>query len=112
MGKTIAVGDTRIELDDLAEMNKSELVKIIRMMGVPAHRGLSRKVLVSLLVGRKRKIRNKADEYRRILTEFLKKYWDAVESQVDVKCHGECSEHTDFQVVTCWKTNRETLERY
>jgi hypothetical protein len=108
----IAVGELRIEPDDLTDMNKSELVKLARLTGAPAHRGLDRKVLISLLRGKKRKVRNKVDEYRAIITEFLRQHWDAVRSQVDVKCHGECGEHTDFQVLTCWKTNKDTLERY
>lgn len=108
----IVIGDLRIDPEDLADMNKSELVKLIRMMGPPAHRGLDRKVLISLLSGKKRKVRNKIDEYRTVVSEFLRQHWDAVKSQLDVKCHGECADHTDFQVVTCWKTNRETLERY
>lgn len=109
---TIVIGDVRIEVEDLADMNKSELVKLIRMMGEPAHRGLDKKVLLSLMRGKKRKVRNKVDDYRKALIEFLKQHWEAVKSQVDVKCHGECGEHTDFQVVTCWKKNKEILERY
>ena len=108
----VRVGDIRIDPDDFADMNKSELVKLARMAGGPAHRGLDKKVLVSMIRGKKRKARNKIDEYRSAIMEFLRQHWEAVNSQVDVKCHGECGDHTDFQVVTCWKTNKEILERY
>lgn len=108
----IMIGELRINPDNLGDMNKSELVQLARMTGALAHRGCDRKVLVSLIRGKKRKVRNKIDEYRVIITEFLRQHWEAVSSQVDVKCHAECGEHTDFQVVTCWKTNREILERY
>lgn len=108
----ILIGEMQVDPNDLEDMNKTELVKLARLMGQSAHYGLDRKVLVSILKGRKRKVRNKIDEYRDAIKEFLRQHWEAVRSQVDVKCHAECGDHTDFQVVTCWKTNKEILERY
>ena len=108
----IVVGELRIDSDDLSDMNKTELVKICRMLQHPAHRGVEKKTLISLIKGKKRKVRNNIDTYRESIISFLKNHWDAVSSQVDVKCHGDCTKHTDFQVVTCWKTNKEILEKY
>ena len=110
--ETIAIGELIVDVDDLVDINQTELVRLARLMGHPAHYGLDRKVLISLLKGKKRNVRNKVDEYRSTVKEFLKKHWDSVSSQVDVKCHAECGDHTDFQVVTCWKTNKDILERY
>lgn len=109
---TIKIGDLYIDSDDLSDMNKTELVKLCRMQGHKAHRGKRKNVLISTIKGKKRKFENRIDEYRNTLKSFLDKHWDAISSQVEIKCHGRCEEHTDFQVVTCWKTNKEILERY
>ena len=109
---TIIVDDIQVEIDDLKDMNTSELVTLCRMMDIPAHRGVGRKVLISALRGKKRKIHNPIDVYRQCITRFLDKHWGAISSQVDIKCTGNCFEHTDFQVITCWKINKETLERH
>lgn len=110
--EAIRIGEMRVDPDDLNDMNKTELVRLIRLMGQPAHYGLDRKVLISLLKGKKRNVRNKVDEYRAVLMEFMRQNWEAISSQLEVNCHGECGDHTDFQVVTCWKTNKDILERY
>lgn len=110
---TILIGEHEVELDDLREgINKSELVAFCRLAGIPAHRGIGRKVLVSALKGKKRKIANPVDKHRELIMKFLQRHWDAISSQIDVNCHGNCKEHTDFQVVTCWKTNKDILESY
>lgn len=111
MHRTVEVGDIRIDSDDLKDMNISELVKLCRMMGSPAHRGVRKDVLISILNGKKRRVHNKVDEHRDIITKFLTDHWSSVVSQIDLKCSGNCYDHTDFQVITCWKVNKETLER-
>ena len=111
MPKTVVVGEIHIDVDDLKDMNTSELVKLCRMIDSPAHRGVRRDVLISILKGKKRRVHNAVDEYREIITKFLKDHWSSVKSQVDLKCSGDCFDHTDFQVITCWKMNREILER-
>lgn len=108
----ITIGELEIDPDDLKDMNTSELVLLCRMGGHSAHHGLGRKTLTDLLLGKSRRVYNTVDNYRRAITEFLRQHWGAVSSQVDVKCHARCMEHTDYQVMTCWKTNKDILERY
>lgn len=109
---TIEINDIQVDVDDLQDINKTELVTLCRMVDIPAHRGVDRKVLIAALRGKKRRISNQVDIYRQFISDFLQKHWKAVSSQVDVKCTGNCFEHTDFQVITCWKINKETLERH
>ena len=107
------IGEHEVELDDLKEgINTTELIAFCRLAGIPAHRGIAPKVMISALRGKKRKIHNPIDEKRELIMKFLERHWDAISSQIDVRCHGNCKEHTDFQVITCWKTNKIILESY
>ena len=108
----IVIGDTHVDPDDLQDMNITELVALCRLAESSAHRGVQRKTLISILKGKKRKVHNRVDEYRHEIVGFLESYWETVRSQVDLKCHGNCYAHTDFQVVTCWKTNKDTMEKH
>jgi hypothetical protein len=51
----ITVGDVIIDVDDLEEMNSTELIQLCRMKNIPAHRGIEKAILISALKGKKRK---------------------------------------------------------
>lgn len=108
----IIIGELKVDVSDLTDMNKTELIRLCRMRGVATHRGLSKKSLALALQGKKVKSNSSVEEHRAKITAFLKQHWDTIKSQVGIRCHGHCEDHTDFQVEACWKLNKEIIERH
>lgn len=96
-----------------ADINKTELVQLLAEIGIRANRGMSRKALIECVRTTlpPKDDGNPFDRERDIIIAFLKKYWDKVKSQLDVKCHGRCYEHSDMQVLACYLNSKNVLER-
>jgi hypothetical protein len=98
--------------DSLASMNKSELVQLLdEVHGIRAHRGVSKKLLTkSLLTGRDPEVGNPFDDDRVKIMRFLKKHWEKIQSQLELKCSGDCYKHSDMQVLACYLKSKQVLE--
>lgn len=95
------------------DINKTELVQLLAEIGIRSHRGMSKKALMECVRTTKppKDEGNPFDEERDLIIAFLKKHWDKVKSQLDVRCHGRCYEHSDMQVLACYLNSKNVLER-
>ena len=102
----------RAEIRGLKKLNATELVQLLTEVGIRAHIGMSRLDLATALVtGRLDNEGNPFDKERYVIESFLEKNWDRIKSQLDVKCHGNCHQHSDMQVLACWLNSQRVLER-
>lgn len=106
-------GDLSVQESDLPEINTTELVYLCRAKGVMVHRGIRREILEDVLRGKQPPtILNPVDHKRDEMMAFLKRFWAAIESQLEVRCSGNCYHHTDMLAVSCWDLNKRVIERY
>lgn len=97
--------------DELHQLNKSELIQLIaEMWELPAHRGMSKEALVKLLWGGRGETSNPFDKERKTIVRFLKKNWDSIQSQLDLKCTANCYECNDMQVLACYRSSENVLK--
>lgn len=100
-----------IDPRDLRAMNTTEMVEIANLMGVRAHRGMSRHVLAGIIErGEVQKVVHPVDPARRKLMNFLAKYKHKIRDQLVQHCHGDCFKHHDAEVLVCYMANRAMLE--
>jgi len=99
--------------DDLRPCNKTELIQLLdETHGIRAHRGMAKSALIDALVtGTAPKgTENPFDKERRLIMAFLKKHWEKIQSQLEIRCPADCWQHNDMQVLACYLSSREVLE--
>lgn len=101
----------RIDPEDLDVMNVTEMVEILNLMGIRAHRGMSREELSELLErGEVQRVVHPIDPARRRLMNFLEKNLHRISDQLLVNCHKDCFKHHDAEVLVCYMANKARLE--
>jgi hypothetical protein len=95
---------------DLDKVNHTELVRLCHWMGIPANRGIPREVLVQMLenfedIGAP----NPIDVAREIVSQFLRRYWDRIRMQAQMKVCPDCTLCRDMQVLECFNMNKKSL---
>jgi hypothetical protein len=99
---------------ELEPLNKTELLQLLReLLDIRSHPGVSKKALIECLVaGENPELGgNPFDEERDIIMRFLGRNWDRIKYQLDPKCHGDCYQHSDMQVLACYLNSKKVLDR-
>lgn len=101
------------EVEELKQLNKSELVQLLAdLYGIRASRSYAKVVLAKALVTGKapKNLENPFDPIRNQIIAFLRKYEEELKSQLDLKCTQNCYDHSDMQVLACWRNSQKVLE--
>lgn len=96
---------------DLQSVNSSELVALCRWVGIKsASRGWSRDLLIEALESfQDFEVDDPIDPYRKMMREFLLRYWERVQMQAPKKTCPECYNCRDLQVMECFNRNRTAI---
>jgi len=99
------------EIDiDLDELNHSELVLLAEWCGLPASRGVPRRILIKALNEFEPiEIQNPIDKNRLAVSRWLERLWDRVQMQVGKKVCPNCYACRDIQVLECHALNRKQI---
>lgn len=109
--KEIAEGNVYLDPRDFSSINTTELVEILRLRGIRAHRGTPRDDLIHMLTnGQVHEIVNRVDRKREALMAFMSANWHKIRDQVMPQCHGDCYKHHDLEVTVCHHVNRTFFE--
>lgn len=104
----MAVPDFEVDLNDL---NDSELVALCNWVDIRASRAWPRDLLIrSLKNFEPVDIEQPFDEERRLMSAFLKRYWDRFRLQVDKKVCPNCFECREMQIMACYNKNKRRIE--
>lgn len=111
-----AIKDGRVDiLDmDLDLMNSTELVEILRLLGIRVDRGYGldelRGILRRLGHGEITNASTSIDILRDRLIMLWDRYKSVIRDQLPVYCEFKCYEHPDLMVLSCYLKNREKIE--
>lgn len=96
---------------DLGRVNHSELTRLCQWVGIPASRGIPRGVLIQMLENfESLDIANPIDEDRKVVSQFLHKYWDRIRMQAQKRVCPNCFLCQDIQVLECFNMNKKSLK--
>jgi len=110
--KEIQENGITVDQRDIPHMNATEIVEILNLMGIRAHRGMSIDILRRTLQrGEKQRIAHPMDKWRDKIVAFLSKNWDKIRDQLLTHCHGDCYQHHDAEVTACYVASRPALEK-
>lgn len=110
--KEIAEGNVHISPDNFQSLNRTELVEILRLRGVRAHRGISKAELIMLLErGEMKRTVNPIDSKRDTIMAFLSKNWDKIRDQIMPQCGRDCYQHHDIEVIMCYLASEDKLDQ-
>lgn len=112
----------RLRNDDVAfheelieKMNQSELVEVLNLRGVRAHRGIDRESLVDGLLasisGKALPVEHPLDLLRRRLLWFIDTFREKIRDQLVDDCDCDCQNKHDAEVLYCYEASRESIER-
>lgn len=108
----IREGRVHVSPDDFRDLNRTEIVEILRLRGIRAHRGMPKDTLITLLQrGETTKIISPIDKKRDKLMAFLSEHSDKISDQMMPHCHGDCYAHHDLEVAVCYLTNAGLLNQ-
>jgi len=106
----IQTNGIRINSNDLPFMNKTEMVEILRLLGIRAHRGIPHEELIELLQqGESKKIENPIDALRDRIARFIRIHYDRIKDQMLLQCNGNCYQHSDMEVLVCYLASADTI---
>ena len=92
--------------DFIDGMNSSELVEILNLRGVRAHRGMDREELVGAFFGSLREvevvIEHPVDFLRRRIRWFIELHWERIRDQLTTQCDQRCFNKHDAEVLFCY----------
>lgn len=96
----------------LDELNTTELVEILNLLGVRAHSGMKRQEMINIIedMPDDGSIPNPIDTYRDKIMRFIKKYISRIRDQMQMHCDGDCYKHTDIEVLACYIASREQID--
>ena len=114
--------DERIYLDQVAfeeelvlEMNATELVEVLALRGVRAHRGHGldelRELLMLSLEDRAPVLEHPLDFLRQRLLWFIRTFQDKIRDQITEDCDCRCLEKPDAEVLICYTASKKIIER-
>lgn len=110
--------DEVVFTDDFIEcMNASELVEILNLRGVRAHRGMDWDELLNTLCKSLRneevEIEHPVDFLRRRLRWFLKLHYKKIRDQLTMQCDMRCFDKPDAEVLLCYTAplTQQNIER-
>lgn len=102
-------------MDELDNMNMSELLSFAQDHEPNAHRGLPREVLIELALGEEHELpARKIDKYRLKIMQFINEHFEQVGPFIQA-CPAKtrnpraCFECTDVQVIECTLTNETVI---
>jgi hypothetical protein len=111
----IYLDQVKFEAELVEEMNATELVEILNLRGVRAHRGIDRKDLLSLLLdslaGKEPAIDHPIDFIRRRLLWFMDTFRDKIRDQLREECDCNCMNKPDSEVLVCYTASQTRIER-
>lgn len=111
-----AIKDGRIEVleMDLNLMNATELVELLRLLGLRVDRGYGlhelRGILRQLGRGERTEVSAPIDILRDRLIMIWERYKSIIRDQLPPYCEFKCYEHPDLMVLSCYLKNREKIE--
>ena len=109
--KEIAEGNVHLDPKDFRFINTTELVEILRLRGIRAHRGVPKDELIQMLQHEPtEEIVSRVDKKRDALIAFMSANWDKISDQVMPQCHGDCYKHHDLEVTVCHYVNQTFFE--
>lgn len=92
--------------DFIEGMNASELVEILNLRGVRAHRGMElselQEALLQHLRGEKVVIEHPVDYIRRRLRWFIELHYEKIRDQLTMQCDMRCFDKHDAEVLFCY----------
>ncbi len=107
----ISKNGINIDPRDLKAMNSTEMIEILNLIGVRAHRGMPRNILAMILErGEIQRVVHPLDPARRRLMEFLERNLHKIRDQLLTHCHRNCFRHHDAEVLVCYMANKARLE--
>jgi hypothetical protein len=109
--KIIAEEGISIDVDDLQSMNNTEMVEILNLVGIRAHRGMPREKLKSLLLGEKLEVKNPFDKLRDRTIKFIQNNYDKIRDQMVLRCNGNCYQHSDMESLICYIASKNEIEK-
>lgn len=100
---------------DVLSMNATELVEILNLRGIRAHRGLGlhqlRELLFRSLRGEDPEVDHPMDFLRRRISWFIKTFQSKIKDQLVEDCNCRCMENPDAEVLMCYMASKGTIER-
>lgn len=102
--------------ESVVEMNATELVEVLNLRGVRAHRGLGRKKLRELLLRSLRdedieEIVHPLDPLRRRLTWFVETFRDRIKDQLTNDCNERYMELPDAEILITYTSSEKIIKR-
>lgn len=96
---------------DLTVLNHTELVLLAQWCGLPASRGMPREVLVeSLETFTPSELPIPFDEKRKLMNEWLLRWWNNIRMQMPKKVCPNCHLCKDLQVLDCYSENEKQIK--
>ena len=96
---------------DLQALNHSELVLLAKWSGLPASRGMPREILIeSLETFQPTMVPVPLDDKRKLMSEWLKRWWDVIRMQMPKKVCPNCHLCRDLQVLSCYSKNEASIK--
>jgi len=111
-----AIKEGRLEVleMDLELLNSTELVEILRLLGLRVDRGYGleelRGILRRLGRGKRTKALAPIDILRDRLIMIWERYKTIIRDQLPPYCEFKCYEHPDLMVMSCYLKNKEKIE--
>jgi len=105
-----------IEERHLPMINATEMVEILRIRGVRAHRGLDRAVLERMLLttndpnSPRPQIDDPVDTIRARLHWFTQRFTTQIQDQLSPSCDLNCREAHQAESLYCYEANRDRIE--
>lgn len=96
---------------DLNELNHSELVVFASWLGLPAHRGINRELLLySINNLTEVSVPNPVAGMQSVLSKWLKTHWSRMQMQAPKSACPNCHLCGNAQVITCYRKNEKHLK--
>lgn len=96
---------------DLGSLNHTELVLLTKWCGLPASRGWPREILTeSLQKFAPETLSIPFDIHREKINDWMARWWERLQMQVDKKVCPDCTLCGDSQVLNCYLDNKTLIE--
>jgi hypothetical protein len=109
-------GGMLVDPAHLSLLNSTELVEILRLRGLRAHRGLSRRALAELVLESnggatvQNPPQDPVDLLRKRLRWYTTTFKEQIRDQLTATCSMECWNAPPSEILYCYEANRERIE--
>lgn len=101
--------------EHVLDMNSTELVEVLNLRDIRAHRGLGldqlRELLFRSLRGEEPEVKHPLDFLRRRILWFINTFQKKIKDQITEDCDCRCMEKPDAEVLICYTASKKIIER-